>query len=158
MTIVAVADTGPLIHLAEIDSLALLSLIDQLYVPRIVFDELEAGGIPAGFSALEYTAVDADTASTDTPDHELDPDETAALAVAVDRDATLLTDDLAARKRATARGVDVHGSIGLIALGYSRGSLDRDHAASRMRALQRETSLFVSDAVVERGIEMLTEG
>jgi len=34
---------------------------------------------------------------------------------------------------------------------------DRDEAASLMRALQRETSLFVTDAVVERGIRMLDE-
>jgi len=35
--------------------------------------------------------------------------------------------------------------------------LDRDEAASRMRALQRETSLFVTESVVERGIQMLDE-
>jgi hypothetical protein len=35
--------------------------------------------------------------------------------------------------------------------------LDKDEAASRMRALQRETSLFVTQAVVERGIRMLDE-
>ncbi|MDL5362606.1 hypothetical protein [Halalkalicoccus sp. NIPERK01] len=54
-------------------------------------------------------------------------------------------------------GVEVHGSIGVIALGYGHGSLDRDEAASHMRALQRETSLFVTEAVVERGIRMLDE-
>ncbi|GAD51758.1 hypothetical protein MBEHAL_0518 [Halarchaeum acidiphilum MH1-52-1] len=35
--------------------------------------------------------------------------------------------------------------------------LDGDEAASRMRALQRETSLFVTEAVVERGIRTLDE-
>jgi len=35
--------------------------------------------------------------------------------------------------------------------------LDRDEAASQMRTLQRETSLFVTEAVVERGIQMLDE-
>ncbi len=54
-------------------------------------------------------------------------------------------------------GVEVHGSIGVIALGYSRGLLGRKEAASLMRALQRETSLFVTEAVVERGIRMLDE-
>lgn len=69
----------------------------------------------------------------------------------------LLTDDLDARERATERGVEVHGSVGVIVLGYARGELDRDEAASLMRALQRETSLFVTDAVVEHGIELLDE-
>ena len=67
----------------------------------------------------------------------------------------LLTDDLAAREAASDAGVEVRGSIGVIALGYGHGSLDRDEAASRMRAFQRETSLFVTEAVVERGIQML---
>ena len=57
----------------------------------------------------------------------------------------------------TLAGVEVHGSIGVIALGYGRGLLDRNEAASRMRALQRETSLFVTEAVVERGVQMLDE-
>ena len=69
----------------------------------------------------------------------------------------LLTDDLAARKVASDAGVEVHGSLGVIVLGYGRGLLDRGEAASRMRALQRETSLFVTEAVMERGIRMLDE-
>jgi hypothetical protein len=36
VTAVAVADAGPLIHLAEIDSLGLFSAFDQLYVPETV--------------------------------------------------------------------------------------------------------------------------
>lgn len=54
-------------------------------------------------------------------------------------------------------GLEVHGSIGVIALGHARGFLNRDEAATLMRELQRETSLFVSEAVVERGIRMLEE-
>jgi predicted nucleic acid-binding protein len=73
------------------------------------------------------------------------------------RGVVLLTDDLAAREASSDAGVEVRGSIGVIALGYGRGLLDRDEAASRMRALQRETSLFVTEAVVERGIQMLDE-
>lgn len=41
MTVVAVSDTGPLIHLREIRSLELLDAFDRLYVPETVYDELE---------------------------------------------------------------------------------------------------------------------
>jgi predicted nucleic acid-binding protein len=124
VTPAAVSDAGPLIHLAEIDSLELLSTFDTLLVPETVYEEVDAGGVPA---------------------------------VAKERGVVLLTDDLAARETASDAGVEVRGSIGVIALGYGRGLLDRDEAASRMRALQRETSLFVTEAVVERGIQMLDE-
>ena len=87
----------------------------------------------------------------------MDAGECAALAVAVERKVVLLTDDFAAREAAADVGVEVHGSIGIIALGYGRRLLARDEAAARMRALQRETSLFVTEAVVEHGIRMLDE-
>ena len=155
MTFAAVSDTGPLIHLAEIDSLELLSGLDQLYVPRTVHEELERGGVPDGLAGLSCELVEAD--ETQVREDELDAGERAALAVAKERDAVLLTDDLAARELASDNDIEVHGSIGLLALGYTRGRLDKDEAASLMRALQRETSLFVTDAVVERGIELLDE-
>ena len=58
--------------------------------------------------------VPADTQSIEDHHVELDPGETAALAIANIRDAILLTDDLAAHDAATSLGVEVHGSIGII--------------------------------------------
>lgn len=153
MTVVAVADAGPIIHLAEIDSLELLSVLDRLYVPETVYEELDAGGLPSGMTELPY-----ERATPEGPlptRRELDAGEKAALAVADERSAVLLTDDMAARDAAKDTGIEVHGSIGLVTLAFSRGRIDKDEAANRMRALQRETSLFVTDAVVERGIELL---
>ncbi|MGQ4557576.1 nucleic acid-binding protein [Halobellus sp. GM3] len=153
MTLAAVSDAGPLIHLAEIGSLQLLAAFDTLLVPERVHREVDAGGVPDGLRDLSYELVEADESRVRT--EELDAGERAAIAVAEERGVALLTDDLAARKAASDTGVEVHGSIGVIALGYGRRLLDRDEAASRMRALQRETSLFVTEAVVERGIQML---
>ena len=155
MTLAAVSDAGPLIHLAEIDSLELLATFDTLLVPETVYKEVEAGGVPDELADLSYERVEADESQVGA--EELDAGERAAIAAAEQRGIVLLTDDLAARQAASDTGVEVHGSIGIIALGFGRGLLDRDEAASRMRALQRETSLFVTEAVVERGIRMLDE-
>lgn len=154
MTFVAVADAGPFIHLGEVDALSLLSLPAELHVPDAVYDELEAGGIPDGVGRLVWTRRSVEI--TDGID-ELDAGETAALALAGELNATLLTDDFAAREQATECGIDVHGSIGVVVFGYARGRLERAEAATRMRSLQREASLFVTNAVVERGIELLDE-
>ncbi|WP_435124233.1 nucleic acid-binding protein [Halobaculum sp. D14] len=155
MTLAAVSDAGPLIHLAEIDSLELFSTFDTLLVPETVYEEVEAGGVPDSLPDLSYELVEADESRVGA--EELDAGERAAIAVAEERGIVLLTDDLAARRTASDAGVEVHGSIGVIALGYDRGLLDGDEAASLMRALQRETSVFVTEAVVERGIRMLDE-
>ncbi len=50
--IVAVADTGPLIHLDEIDALDLLSVVDKLLIPQTVYDELKVGTVPAALSTI----------------------------------------------------------------------------------------------------------
>ena len=155
MTLAAVSDAGPLIHLAEIDSLDVFATFDTLLIPQTVSEEVESGGVPDGLSDVSYDLVDADERQVDTP--ELDPGERAAIAIATDRGVVLLTDDLAAREAASEAGLEVHGTIGLLALGYARGVLEKTDAKSRMRALQRETSLFVSEAIVERGIRMLDE-
>ncbi|UTF55792.1 nucleic acid-binding protein [Natronosalvus rutilus] len=152
--IVAVADTGPLIHLDEIDALDLLSVVDKLLIPQTVYDELKIDTVPAALSTIGYELVEAEvTERTD----DLDPGETAALAVASKHSAVLLTDDLAARDAAEDVNVEVHGSIGVIVLAYTRGELTKSKAAELMRALQTETSLFITDAVVERGIALLDE-
>ncbi|WP_267644003.1 nucleic acid-binding protein [Haloarchaeobius amylolyticus] len=150
--ILAVSDTGPLIHLDEIDSLDLLSTVDELLIPQTVFDELDAGGLPPGLIELEYEIVEAESEPLAV---ELDPGETAAIAIASERSAVLLTDDLEAREAATDHDIEVHGSIGIIVLAYSHGELDKTEAAERMRSLQAETSLFITDAVVEKGISLL---
>lgn len=150
----AVADTGPLIHLDEIDALHVLSTIDHVLLPQAVYDELAAGTVPPALGDIEYELVEADAAALEV---ELDPGETAALAVAAERSAVFLTDDLAARNAATERGVEVHGSIGILVLAYSRGELSKSAAIDHMRALQAETSLFITDAVVEQGIALLEE-
>ncbi|PSP82797.1 nucleic acid-binding protein [Halobacteriales archaeon QS_6_64_34] len=155
MTLAAVSDAGPLIHLAEIDSLELLSTFDTLLVPETVYREVETGGVPDRLADLSYELVEADESRIGA--EELDAGERAALAIADERGIVLLTDDLAAREAASDADVEVHGSIGIIALSYGRGLLDRDESASRMRALQHETSLFVTEAVVERGIRILDE-
>lgn len=163
MTILAVADTGPLIHLNEIDSLPLLNAVDELHLTQTVYDELEAGGTPSGFDDLEYSVHAVGSGHEREADEsqngrypELDAGERTALTLCQQfDDPVLLTDDLAARDAAEQEGLEVHGSIGVIALASSRGLIEPNTAADCMRSLQAETSLFVSDAVVERGIELL---
>ncbi|MDS0301372.1 nucleic acid-binding protein [Halogeometricum sp. S1BR25-6] len=135
--IVAVADTGPLIHLNEVDALQLLSVVDELLIPQTVYEELKTGTVPSALSTIEYELIEAEITERTA---DLDPGETAALAVASERSAVLLTDDLAARDAAEDIDVEVHGSIGIIVLGYTRGELTKSKAAELMRALQTETS------------------
>ena len=153
--ITVVLDAGPIIHLDQIDSLELLSAFDKLILPEKVHEEVSAGDMPSEMEKLELERVEAE----DTEDFDnLDEGESSGLSIArnID-DVVFLTDDLEARQRAKELGIEVHGSVGVVAFGFRRGKLDFDEAADKMRALQEETDLFITDAVVERGIEMLEE-
>ena len=77
MTLAAVSDAGPLIHLAEIDSLELLSAFDTLLIPETVYEEIERGGVPDGLSDQSYELVEADEEKVESK--ELDAGERAAL-------------------------------------------------------------------------------
>ncbi len=149
--IVAVADTGPLIHLNEIGAIDVLSAVDGLLIPQTVYEELKAGTVPPALSNLEYELVEADMTEL-TGDLNLDPGETVALEVASERSAILLTDYLEARDAANDLSIEVHGSIGVIVLAYQREQLTKSKAAELMRALQTETSLFITDSVIEQGV------
>ena len=70
MTLAAVSDAGPLIHLAEIGSLELLATFDTLLVPETVYMEVEAGGVPNELADLSYELVEADESRVGT--EELD--------------------------------------------------------------------------------------
>ncbi|MFC7324115.1 hypothetical protein ACFQMF_05900 [Halorubrum rutilum] len=68
MTLAAVSDSGPLIRLAEIDSLGLLFVFDEFFVPETVYAEIEAGGVPTGLDDLSYELVEADVDTKETSD------------------------------------------------------------------------------------------
>lgn len=73
------------------------------------------------------------------------------------KDVVFLTDDLEAREQAKELGVEVHGSVGVIVAGFSEDEVDLEKATSKIRALSDETDMFISDAVVDQGIQMLEE-
>jgi len=57
VTLAAVSDAGPLIHLAEIDALELLAAFETVLIPETVHAEVEAGGVPDGLSEFSYELV-----------------------------------------------------------------------------------------------------
>lgn len=149
---VIVADAGPVIHLAQAEALPLLERIGQLSIPQTVLDELARGSVD--LSDLTYSAVSV-AADLDSTYSHLDPGETAALTLCVDRDGILLTDDLAARETADTEGIEVHGSIGVVLYGYSDGDLSATETKRLLRALRQDTNLYLSAPLVEHAIELV---
>lgn len=115
MTLAAVSDAGPLLHLAELKSLELLSAFDTILIPETVDEELERGGVPDAIFDLSYELVEADEERVES--EELDAGERAAVSITKARTFVLLKDDFDAWEAVSSVGVNVHGSLGVIALG-----------------------------------------
>jgi predicted nucleic acid-binding protein len=158
--LIAVADAGPLIHLAEIDSLSLLATFVDVHVPEGVWREVDRPSTIrdeltfAKRHFLEKGEVDSFTA-----EHGLEKLQTgereslllcARLAVPV-----LLTDDLAVRRAAKELGLTPVGSLGVVARAHRMGRISTDAAERLLRQLYTVSSLYVTPVIVELAIERL---
>lgn len=84
----------------------------------------------------------------------LDPGEAEALRGAIERDGTIATDDLAARRLASELGVPVTGSIGLLVLGIKRERVDNETADEWIETWRDERGYY---APVESVTNLLDE-
>lgn len=137
------------------------TVLDSPVVVPAVRDEIERGQ-NLGHEYLT-TAVDAfdeglpvdDRPAEDVAIRErLDAGEAEALRGAVERDGTLATDDLAARRLADELSVPVTGSIGLLILGVERGQIDQETADGWLDVWRTERGYF---APVESVSEIVGE-
>lgn len=148
-----VADAGPLIHLTQADALSLLGAFDSVAIPKTVIEEIGDRDVLDALEDVRYSVEPVDYTDGDYP--TLDPGETAAIRLAADRGSILLTDDLAAREVADGRGIEVHGSIGVVLNGYARNQLTKAGATELIRALKRDTSLYLADPLVEYALRQI---
>lgn len=160
-----VVDAGPFIHLDQIGHLNLLQHLPALLVPTSVMSELGADArrrhvrVVAAWPHLQVLTVRRPLRhSIRQLAHRLalHRGELDCLALACDhRPATFLTDDLAARTAAQRLGLDVHGTVGLIAYGVRRHWLSVEAACSALERLYHESSLFITYAIIEDAIRRL---
>jgi len=117
-----------------------------------VGDELRKG-VNAGYSCLEAVLQQLETVGPEgwlrilVPqsaaehrlrsefDQSLDPGEASCLALAISRGLTFVTDDLAARRLAEARGVPLTGTLGILIELVRQGALPLEEANAMLSAM-----------------------
>ena len=157
----AVADAGPLIHLHEVGHTNLLSLFNVLFIPDAVWAESVGKSRVSPLSlgnVQRHTIADIDIGHF-VQTHSLSNLHAGEreslflcrqLAVPL-----LLTDDLAVRDAAKRLQIRPVGSLGIVVRGYREGHLTHSEADRILVALQEESSLFVTQAIVEIAIGQL---
>jgi len=154
-----VSDTSPLLNLALIDHLSLLtSQFSGITVPAQVWEELTRG--ESGLDALQelrdgefLTVVDVEESNLFTEIFQhLDYGETAAICYAIEQDADLLLlDERDGRQVARRHDLKVTGVIGILLRGANDGHIDLQNELDALR----EVGFWLSD---ELYMKVLSEG
>lgn len=162
----AVADAGPLIHLAEIGLLRTLQIVQTLYVPDEVWLETVGMG-RVEQEALEALAVIQRETVTATEVEQLirahglerlHQGEKESFALCRARGVSLLfTDDLAAREAARDLGLTPVGSLGIIVRACRQGLVSDAEAEEGLRDLYDVSTLFVTAAIVDMALDQLRQ-
>jgi predicted nucleic acid-binding protein len=147
-----VADTGPLLHLAEAKATHLLPLLGRGTIPPAVADELagrENTLPPSSMPAVvALTAAAAQRAADWHHSGLLHRGEAEAIALARQAGADVfLTDDAAARAHAASLGLHVRGSLGVVPWLAGQRRTSRIEAAFSVQALA-ESSLWIPSRIL----------
>lgn len=157
---VVVCDTGPLIHLDQLDSLALLADMGRVIAPGAVWAEVQRHR-PAVFTSahlrLEQAAV-KEPLTGNVPalvqGFSLDAGEREALCLMGEQAAaTFVTDDAAARLVGTLLGYQVHGTIGILIRSIRRGLRTADEVVGLLTEIPRRSTLYIRPALLDEIIE-----
>ncbi len=152
----AITDTGPMLHLHEIDHLETLGIFNHLTIPDLVAKELRTFGLDPshlGVTGLNTTILTVEKkqwspviseASRPTI-HPADA-QVFILAQSNQFQKSVLTDDLALRRRLESKGATVVGSVGVLVRAYTTDLLKRDELENTVEALFTTSTLHMSPA------------
>lgn len=157
-----VCDAGPLIHLDEVDCLALLNDFEQALVPDQVWQEVERHQ-PQALSQPDVSLTKVSVEISEQAAFQgliralsLDLGEQAALSLMLQFPQSIfLTDDAAARLAAVTLGYRVHGTIGILLRAVRRGQRTQDEILTILRELPQRSSLHLRASLLQEIITRL---
>jgi predicted nucleic acid-binding protein len=152
---IVICDAGPLIHLDELGCLDLLADFREILVPDAVWNEvarhrpsaLRRGRVRLNrvtVSAIASPELEALADAFSLADGELE-----SLVLMADLpQATLLTDDAAARLVATNLGYDVHGTLGIIVRAIVTKQRTKRQVLNLLQAIPRRSTLHLAESLL----------
>lgn len=150
----AVSDSGPLIHLSEINQINLLSLFNSLAIPDSVLEEVGEVNLE-NVKVIKVAEKNVELFAKSIKKFKLQKAEIDTLYLAKKMDSIFLTDDLEAREAANYLKIKVHGSLGIIALAHVKRIINLTEAKQLILNLYNESTLFLTKSLVDLAINEL---
>lgn len=156
----AVSNTGPIIHLNEINLLNILEIFQILLIPEEVAKELRKNKImiPKKIKIISLNPQSKDSVKVLTNQENLDLGESCAIALALqERVDYFLTDDLEARSVAEKYNLETHGSIGIVLRAFKEKIINEKIAIEKIGELYSKSSLFITKDLVDNVLRSIKE-
>jgi predicted nucleic acid-binding protein len=155
-----VLDSGPLIHLSELDALDVICDFSSLFIPEAVRDEVgrhQPAALKHSFNLHVISAPSPQaTIRILARTLSLDRGELEALSLMeLYPHAIFLTDDSAARVAADQRGFKVHGTIGILIRAVRKGHRTGPEVIDILRSLPRRSTLYIKPSLLNEIISSL---
>jgi predicted nucleic acid-binding protein len=160
----AVFDTGPLIHLHEINRLELvLTVFNMIHLPEQVQREIHNEAI---IQFLHQNTICVSIHSVNEPElfvtkeaysgFQLHLADLALLSLLPKiKNAVAVTDDLALRKAIESGGITAVGTIGILLNAYKRGVIDKPQLIKLLDLSFNDSSLYLSSAFKARVVNIV---
>jgi predicted nucleic acid-binding protein len=153
-----VLNATPLIYLSRSGGLQILkSLKTRIYTPKAVYDEVVVEGRRLGMPGadlvdqyvlegvitvrspkLKLKLSSQVTRSSPESDWPVDEGEAEVLALAREMNCTAIIDEQVGRNLARLNGIEVHGTVYLLVLGYNIGALTKDQTLAMFKRIVTE--------------------
>lgn len=148
----AVSNTGPILHLIEIDLIKALKIFKVIYIPDEVYEELKKKKINKlikNIKVLKLNPKFKDTSKLFCEQHFIDLGESEAISLALqERIKLFLTDDLEARGVAREYNLEAHGTIGILLRAFKEKIINKKITIKKIRELYEKSSLFITKDLV----------
>ena len=148
-----VSNTGPFIHLSEIDLLIAFSIFDEILITKEVYEELFKSRIriPKKVKIMRLNSESKDFTKILINQYELGVGEASSIALIVQENSKIfLTDDLDARVIAKNHNIEVHGTIGIILRAFREKIIDKKTAMEKVKLLKERSSLYITTDLINK--------
>lgn len=156
----AISNTGPILHLSEINYLKALRIVKNVFVPPEVWRELKRGKIGGELEKAKFIKTvelgkrGKDLASLLVRKYALGLGEAEAIALSKERGIDLIfTDDLDARDVAKRMELKPHGSVGILLRAYREGILTRKKTIDALHKLYSDSSLYITSDLINLAVK-----
>jgi len=153
-----VTDSGPIIHLTEVDADFAWNVFPKVLAPDIVKKELAVGRLPGSdvlkakrFKVIRTTRKTNALAKNLFLQYKMGLNDSIILSHAIERKATLLlTDDLQIRVLCKSNNITPVGSIGILYLSFREGYCDIAQLFNCLDQLFSKSSLYITKDIIKK--------